>query len=55
MTIQRMCVFLDALCSDDYLNTVSKKIFRDESRTRYNVVWTNDHNNFESEGDYLEV
>ena len=43
MTVQRMCVFLDVLCSDDYLNIVSKKIFRDESRTRYNVVWTNDH------------
>ena len=43
MTIQRMCVFLNVFCSDDYLNSVSKKIFRDESRTRYNVVWTNDH------------
>ena len=43
MTIQRICVFLDVFCSDDYLNSVSKKIFRDESRTRYNVVWTNDH------------
>ena len=43
MTVQRMCVFLGVLCSDDYLNTVSKKIFRDESRTRYNVVWMNDH------------
>ena len=29
MTIQRMCVFLDVLCSDDYLNTVSKMIFRE--------------------------
>ena len=43
VTIQSMCVFLDVSCSDEYLNTVSKKIFRDESRTRYNVVWTNDH------------
>ena len=43
MTIQSMCVFLDIFCSDEYLNTVNKKIFRDESRTRYNVVWTNDH------------
>ena len=45
MTIQRMCVFLDVFCSDDYLNSISKKIFRDESKTRYNVVWTlsNDH------------
>ena len=42
-TIQRICVFLDVFCSDDYLNSVSKRIFRDESRTRYNVVWTNDH------------
>ena len=38
--IQSMCVFF---VSDEYLNLVSKKIFRDESRTRYNVVWTNDH------------
>ena len=43
VTIQRMCAFLDVFCSDEFLKTVSKKIFRDESRTRYNMVWTNDH------------
>ena len=41
--IQNICVFLNVFCSDEYLNTVSDKIFKDESKTRYNVLWTNDH------------
>ena len=37
--INKMCDFLQASCSDDYLNIVSRKIFSSESKTRYNVVW----------------
>ena len=40
--INKMCDFLQVSCSDDYLNIVSRKIFSSESKTRYNVVWTDE-------------
>ena len=40
--INKMCNFLQVSCSDDYLNIVSRKIFSSESKTRYNVVWTDE-------------
>ena len=40
--INKMCDFLQVPCSDDYLNIVSNKIFSSESKTRYNVKWTDE-------------
>ena len=40
--INKMCNFLQVPCSDDYLNIVSNKIFSSESKTRYNVKWTDE-------------
>ena len=40
--INKMCNFLQVPCSDEYLNIVSKKIFSSESKTRYNVKWTDE-------------
>ena len=40
--INKMCDFLQVSCSDNYLNIVSRKIFSDESKTRYNVIWTDE-------------
>ena len=40
--INKMCNFLRVPCSDDYLNIVSRKVFSSESKTRYNVIWTDD-------------
>ena len=42
-TVRKICDFLQVLCSDDYLNIVSRKFFKKESKTRYKVIWTNDH------------
>ena len=36
-----MCEFLGVSCSDDYLEICSNKMFKTESRTRYNLKWTN--------------
>lgn len=41
-TIVTMCGFLQVTCSDDYLDIVSRKIFRGESRTRYKLTWTDE-------------
>ena len=40
--INKMCNFLRVSCSNNYLNTVSRKIFSSESKTRYKVTWTNE-------------
>ena len=40
--INKMCNFLQVPCSDEYLDIVSKKIFSSESKTRYNVKWTDE-------------
>jgi len=40
--INRMCDFLRVSCSNNYLNTVSQKMFSSESKTRYKVAWTNE-------------
>ena len=40
--ISRMCNFLQVFCSHDYLDTISRKIFGSESKTRYKLKWTND-------------
>ena len=40
--INKMCDFLQVPCSDDYLNIVNNKIFSSESKTRYNVKWTDE-------------
>ena len=41
-TIVKLCDFLQVTCSDDYLDVVSRKIFSGESRTRYNLMWTDE-------------
>ena len=40
--VNRMCDFLRVSCSSTYLNSVGRKIFSSESKTRYKVVWTNE-------------
>ena len=40
--INKICDFLQVPCSDDYLDIVSRKIFSSESKTRYNVKWTDE-------------
>ena len=40
--VSTMCNFLQVFCSSDYLDTISRKIFGSESKTRYKVKWTND-------------
>ena len=42
VTISKMCTFLQVSCSHDYLDTVSRKIFGSESKTRYKLKWTDD-------------
>ena len=37
-----MCEFLGVSCSDDYLEICSNKMFKTESKTRYNLKWTNE-------------
>ena len=37
-----MCEFLRVSCSDDYLEICSNKMFKTESKTRYNLKWTNE-------------
>ena len=37
-----MCEFLGVSCSDDYLEICSNKLFKTESKTRYNLKWTNE-------------
>ena len=41
--INKICDFLQVPCSDDYLDIVSRKMFSSESKTRYNVKWTDEH------------
>ena len=41
-TVVKMCDFLQVSCSDDYLSVVSRKIFHDESKTRYKLTWTDE-------------
>ena len=40
--ILSMCEFLGVSCSDDYLEICSNKMFKTESKTRYNLKWTNE-------------
>ena len=40
--VNKMCDFLRVSCSNKYLNTVSRKIFSSESKTRYKVAWTDE-------------
>ena len=40
--INKMCDFLQVSCSNNYLNTVGRKIFSSESKTRYKVAWTDE-------------
>ena len=40
--INKMCNFLQVPCSDEYLDIVSRKMFSSESKTRYNVKWTDE-------------
>ena len=40
--VNKMCDFLRVSCSNNYLNTVGRKIFRSESKTRYKVAWTDE-------------
>ena len=40
--INKMCDFLQVSCSDNYLDIVSRKVFSSESKTRYNVIWTDE-------------
>ena len=42
VTIKKMCGFLQVPFSDDYLNIVSRNIFSSESKTHYNVIWTDE-------------
>ena len=39
-TLLRLCNRLGVTCSDDYLEKCSKKIYKDESRTRHLLNWT---------------
>ena len=39
-TILGMCSFLGVSCSDDYLQICSNKLFKTESKTRYNLRWS---------------
>ena len=40
--ILNMCQFLGVSCPDDYLEICSNKLFKTESKTRYNLRWTNE-------------
>ena len=40
--VDKMCDFLRVSCSNNYLNTVGRKIFSSESKTRYKVAWTDE-------------
>ena len=40
--VNKMCDFLRVSCSNNYLNTVGRKIFSSESKTRYKVAWTDE-------------
>ena len=40
--VNKMCDFLRVPCSNNYLNTVGRKIFSSESKTRYKVAWTDE-------------
>ena len=40
--ISGLCDFLGVQCPDDYLDVVSSKVFTIESKTRYNIKWTNE-------------
>ena len=40
--ILSMCEFLGVSCSNDYLEICSNKLFKTESKTRYNLKWTNE-------------
>ena len=40
--VSKICMFLPVSCSHDYLDTVSRKIFGSESKTRYKLKWTDD-------------
>ena len=42
VTISIICGFLQVPCSDDYLDIVSRKIYSSESKTHYNVIWTDE-------------
>ena len=40
--ITKMCEFLGVVCSEDFIDKCSNKIFNKESRTRYKIVWKNE-------------
>jgi len=39
--ITEICEFLGVMCSEDYIDKCSEKIFNKESRTRYKITWKN--------------
>jgi len=41
-TLLNLCSFLDVNCSDDYIDTCNKKVYKTESKTRYLVNWTDE-------------
>ena len=47
--LKKMCKFLDLHCSKDYLENCSRKMFRDETKTRYKIVWSEKAKHFLTE------
>ena len=37
--IAEMCTFLEVVCSEEYINKCSDKIFNNESKTRFKITW----------------
>jgi len=40
--ITKMCEFLGVVCSEEFIDKCSNKIFNKESRTRYKITWKNE-------------
>jgi len=40
--ITNMCEFLGVVCSEDYIDKCSEKIFNKESKTRYKITWNSE-------------
>lgn len=37
--VRKMCRFLDLHCSQDYIESCRRKMFKSETRTRLKIVW----------------
>ena len=44
-TLLKLCNYLEITCSNNYLEICSNKIYKNESRTRHMIKWTDEHLN----------